>query len=79
MADTSDKIDQIISELVENGKYFTINRAAVWQDNYQKLAEQYIVLSISFEASDDLFVSWMAFARRKWKAVVPPVSEADHQ
>lgn len=69
MVDTTTKIDQILSDLIEKGKYFTINRARQYGKTTtlylleQRLKTDYVVLSISFEAADDLFVSRASFVQ----------------
>lgn len=63
MADTADMIEQIIDDYVEQGEYFTINRARQYGKTttlellYHKLKEKYIVIDISFEAADEYFRS----------------------
>lgn len=63
MVDISEKIDEIISGYVHEGKYFTINRARQYGKTTtlylleQRLEEQYLVIRLSFEAADELFVS----------------------
>jgi len=58
MADTSEKISQI-AQLVEAGKYFSINRGRQYGKTttlfllQKQLAEKYTVISISFEGVDD--------------------------
>lgn len=69
MADTSVVVESMISDLIEQGKYFTINRARQYGKTTtlnmleRQLKEQYIVLSISFEAADDYFVSLYNFVK----------------
>lgn len=69
MVDTSDIIDQIVDEFIENDEYFTINRAHQFGKTttlellYQKLKEKYVVLDISFESADDCFVSLYTLAQ----------------
>ncbi len=69
MADTTDMIDQIIRDYIERGEYFTISRARQFGKTttlellYQKLKEKYIVLDISFEASDEYFHSLETLAK----------------
>ncbi|MDE6939217.1 MAG: AAA-like domain-containing protein, partial [Lachnospiraceae bacterium] len=69
MADTTDMIDQIIRDYIERGEYFTISRARQFGKTttlellYQKLKEKYIVLDISFEASDEYFQSLETLAK----------------
>lgn len=46
MVDISARIDTICNDYVREGKYFTINRA-----------NHYLVIRLSFEAADELFVS----------------------
>ncbi len=69
MADTDAMINQIIEDYIEQGEYFTINRARQFGKTttleliYQKLKEKYIVIDISFEASDEYFQSLGTLAR----------------
>jgi hypothetical protein len=55
MVDTSAKINQIITEYIEPGSYFTINRARQFGKTttlellYQRLRHQYVVMDMSFE------------------------------
>ncbi len=68
MADTSEKIRQIITRNVSSGKYFTINRARQYGKTTtlylleEQLKQDYLVLSLSFESADGLFVSLYTFA-----------------
>lgn len=68
MADTGRKIDQIIEKYIRRNAYFTINCARQYGKTttldllYHRLKEDYIVIDISFEASDDCFVSMYALA-----------------
>ena len=68
MVDISGRIDRIIREYIENGQYFTINRARQYGKTTtlylleQKLAEEYLVLSLSFEAADEYFQSLSSLA-----------------
>jgi len=63
MVDISNKIDRIISELIEHDYYFTINRARQYGKTTTlsrlaaRLRRDYYVIRISFEGADDLFVS----------------------
>lgn len=63
MVDTSGKIQQIVDELIAQGKYFIINRARQFGKSTtlymleRELRNDYIVISLSFEAADDLFES----------------------
>lgn len=63
MADTTDMINQIIDDYIEQGEYFTINRARQFGKTttlellYHRLKEKYIVIDISFEAADEYFQS----------------------
>ncbi len=63
MADISDKVNRIISELIAPGHYFTINRARQYGKTTllsqldKKLQECYYVIRISLESSDDIFTS----------------------
>ena len=63
MADTNDKIDRIITEYVDAGAYFIINRARQYGKTttlellYQRLAKTHIVLKVSFEGKDEYFAS----------------------
>lgn len=68
MADTSDKIRQIADLYVSSGKYFTINRARQYGKTTtlylleEWLKRDYIVISMSFESADELFVSLYTLA-----------------
>ncbi len=68
MADISATVREITETLVDQGAYFTMNRARQYGKTTtlymleKKLLEKYIVLSLSFEAADDLFVSTYTFA-----------------
>ena len=63
MADISPKINQIITQYIENEEYFTINRARQYGKTtilellYQRLKNDYIVIDISFEGKEDYFRS----------------------
>ena len=63
MVDISGRIDMIIHDYIECGRYFTINRARQFGKTTtlymleQRLKEQYIVISLSFEAVDEYFAS----------------------
>lgn len=68
MADISGKLDTIICHYVRQGKYFTINRARQYGKTTilylleQKLADDFLVVHLSFEASDEMFVSLYTLA-----------------
>lgn len=68
MVDISGRIEQITSDYIDKGKYFTINRARQYGKTTlmfllrRYLLEKYVVISISFEAADELFVSSYALA-----------------
>ncbi|MDO4336824.1 MAG: AAA-like domain-containing protein [Eubacteriales bacterium] len=63
MADMSGRVDRIVSAYIEEGKYFTINRARQYGKTTmlylleKQLKENYLVLSLSFEAAGDYFSS----------------------
>ncbi len=68
MVDTNDKVSQIIEKYIERDAYFTMNCARQYGKTttlellYHRLRKDYIVLDISFEASDDCFVSMYSLA-----------------
>lgn len=68
MVDTSDRVERIITDYIEKGRYFTIHRARQYGKTTtlyileKKLRKDYIVLSLSFEAADELFVSLYSLA-----------------
>ena len=69
MVDISSKLEQI-QELIEKGKYFTINRSRQYGKTttlaalFRRLKDDYIVLRLSFEGlSEDAFVSSRVFVR----------------
>ncbi len=64
MVDTSPKINQIFNELIERGKYFTINRSRQYGktttiallNKYLQTKNDYFVIETSFEGiGDDIF------------------------
>ncbi len=69
MVDTTDMLSQIIHDYIEQGEYFTINRARQFGKTttlellYQKLKEKYIVIDLSFEAAEEYFLSLGALAK----------------
>lgn len=69
MVDVSGIVERIVREYIENGEYFTMNRArqfgktTVLEQLYTRLRQDYIVLPVSLEAADDCFVSLYAFAQ----------------
>ncbi len=77
MADTTDMIDLIIHDYIEQGEYFTINRARQYGKTttlellYHRLKEKYIVIDISFEAADEYFRSLGSLA----KGLIMDISE----
>lgn len=66
MVDITDKLEQI-SKMVDGGKYFVINRARQYGKTTTLsqlrayLKDKYYVLSISFEAADEMFESVESF------------------
>lgn len=68
MVDVSGKIDTVIADYIDEGKYFIVNRARQYGKTTmlylleQRLKERYLVLRISFEASDEMFVSLYTLA-----------------
>lgn len=68
MADISHKLHTIISQYIRQGKYFTISRARQYGKTTimylleQQLKDEYLVLYLSFEASDEIFVSLYTLA-----------------
>ena len=63
MVDMSGRVERIAADYIDKGKYFTINRARQYGKTTmmfllrRHLQEIYLVLSLSFEAADELFVS----------------------
>ncbi|XCP85792.1 AAA-like domain-containing protein [Roseburia hominis] len=68
MADVSGKLKKITETFIKPGKYFTINRARQYGKTTtlylleRYLQKDYLVISLSFEAADDLFASRYSFA-----------------
>lgn len=68
MVDISNRLDTIIREYIDEGKYFTINRARQYGKTTmlylleRRLAGKYVVIRLSFEAADELFVSLYTLA-----------------
>ena len=69
MVDISRQLDRIENDLIDKGKYFTINRARQYGKTTtlyllgQRLKSKYTVCSISFEAADDYFISTKTFVK----------------
>ncbi len=69
MADTSKMVRRIITDYIEPGEYFTMNRARQFGKTttleflYRELKEDYLVISISFESADEYFQSLGTLAR----------------
>lgn len=65
MVDMSSRIDKIVTCYIEEGKYFTMNRARQFGKTTtlylleERLKDEYIVLSLSFEAVHEYFQSPM--------------------
>lgn len=63
MADISTKLNIVIAQYIEKGSYFVISRARQYGKTTmlyllsRRLRGQYVVLDLSFEAADDLFIS----------------------
>lgn len=63
MVDISEKVDTIVADYINQGAYFTINRARQFGKTTtlnqieERLKDSSLVISISFEAADDLFDS----------------------
>lgn len=68
MVDLTDRVHLIVSEYICKNKYFTINRARQYGKTTllycleNELREDYIVVSLSFEAADEYFQSAYALA-----------------
>ncbi len=68
MVDMNSRIDRIVRDYIEEGLYFTINRARQYGKTTtlylleHALREKYIVLSLSFEAADEYFQSLESLA-----------------
>ena len=80
MVDLSNRIQQIINQYIESGQYFTINRARQYGKTTllylleKELRKQdYLVLSLSFEAADEYFESLGSLAEGlRWQHVEDP-------
>lgn len=63
MVNINDKINKIVVDYIQLGRYFTINQARQYGKTTmlclleEKLKENYIVLSLSFESADEYFKS----------------------
>ena len=68
MVPMKNRLDEIITNYIKEGKYFTINRARQYGKTTllylleKRLKKEYIVISLSFEAADELFYSLHTFA-----------------
>lgn len=79
MADRNNKIQTMIRQYIHQGKYITINRARQYGKTTllylleQHLQHDYLVIRLSFEASDELFVSLYTLAAgllRKFRRIL---------
>ena len=68
MVDTTEKVDTIIKDYIQQGSYSTINQARQYGKTTtlylleEKLRETYIVLNLSFESADEYFKSSLNLA-----------------
>ena len=68
MVDISERLDRIVKDYIEQGNYFTINRARQYGKTTtlylleRRLQKEYLVLSLSFEAADEYFQSLESLA-----------------
>lgn len=68
MVNTDSRVEEIVKNFIEEGQYFTICKARQFGKTTllymleRRLKGEYIVLSLSFEAADDMFTSLYAFA-----------------
>lgn len=82
MVDINASVDQIINEYIDNGEYFTINRARQFgktttlEQLSARLKQDYVVAYISFESADDCFVSLYTFAQGFSNKVAVALEEA---
>lgn len=69
MVDLTSRVEKIEREIVARGKYFTVNRARQYGKTTflyllkRRLQEKYIVLSFSFESSEEYFASQTHLAK----------------
>ena len=63
MVDISERLERIVKDYIEQGNYFTMNRARQYGKTTtlylleRCLQKDYLVLSLSFEAADEYFQS----------------------
>ncbi|MEG0126772.1 MAG: AAA-like domain-containing protein, partial [Clostridia bacterium] len=85
MVDTSEMIDLIVSDYVDAGEYFTMNRARQYGKTTtlklltKQLSDRYIVIDMSFEGKDEYFASLSTLAegiRRRVLTLLQKSSEA---
>lgn len=76
MVDLSERVDCIIRDYVDQGQYFTINRARQFGKTtllsflQRKLSDRYLVIRLSFEGVDDSnFDDSISFVNMFWKSV----------
>ncbi|MDD3185470.1 MAG: hypothetical protein PHT76_09260 [Anaerostipes sp.] len=69
MVDMTSRVEEIVHNYVEEGKYFTINRARQYGKTTllylleKRLQDDYVVIRLSFEAADELFESLYTLAQ----------------
>lgn len=82
MADISERLGKITTQFIDPGMYFTMNRARQFGKTTtlylleKYLQGRYLVISLSFEAADDLFTSRYAFATGFVRRVGRKLSQA---
>ncbi len=68
MVDLTKRVDSIVSKYIDTKSYFVINRArqfgktTLLEALYNRLKEDYVIISISFEGKEDYFVSLQTLA-----------------
>ncbi|MDD3745934.1 MAG: hypothetical protein PHD70_05615 [Anaerostipes sp.] len=69
MVDMTSRVEEIVHNYVEEGKYFTINRARQYGKTTllylleKRLQDDYVVIRLSFEAADEWFESLYTLAQ----------------
>jgi hypothetical protein len=69
MVDTSAKIDVIVRDYIERGRYFVINRARQYGKTttlellQSRLTDRFRIVSVSFEGAEDIFATTKSMAR----------------
>jgi len=83
MVDTSEKIERIVHDYIEQGEYFTINRARQYGKTTtfslleKRMQDSYTVIRMSFEGKESFFNSFDSFCKNMSLSLINILKEKD--